>query len=384
MSNIPESEKRFKDILRGKIRKDLKEFIKSDHLLGKKGKDKLSIPIHHIDIPRFRHGKADGGGIGQGEGEEGDILRERGEEGEGSGRKAGEGAGEHEIELDITLEELAQILQEELALPNIQPRGKKRIYTEFLRYHGLRRVGPDSLLRFTPSYLKALERQLASGTYNFEKPIITITHDDKRYRSWQTQSKPESDAVIVYMMDVSGSMSEEHKTIARKVSFWTDLFLRRQYKGLQSVYIIHDYEAQEVDEKTFFHTTTSGGTRIASAYDLASRIVEKRFSPVEWNVYCFHYSDGENGGDNAAELKILRESLVPQSNMFCYAQIDLLPGWYSSYHSKFGGGSYPEGEFLEDMKEFILENRYENVAVYQLKGEDDIYNCIKAFLGKGK
>ncbi len=384
MSNIPESERRFKDILRGKIRKDLKEFIKSDRLLGKKGKDKLSIPIHHIDIPKFKHGKSDSGeGVGQGDGDEGDIIRKRGEE-KGKDRKAGEHIGEHEIELDITLEELAQILQEELALPNIKPKGKRMIYTEFLRYHGLRRVGPDSLLRFTPSYLKALERQLASGTYDFEKPIITITHDDKRFRSWQTQSKPESDAVIVYMMDVSGSMSEEHKTIARKISFWTDLFLRKQYKGIQSVYIIHDYEAQEVDEKTFFHTTTSGGTRIASAYDLASRIVEKRFSPVEWNVYCFHYSDGDNWGDNTPELKILRESLIPQSNLFCYAQIDLIPAWYSSYHKQFGGGSYPEGRFLQDMKTFIEANHYENIAVYQLRGDDDILSCIKAFLGKGK
>lgn len=383
MSNIPESEKRFKDIIKGKIRKDLKEFIKSDHLIGKKGKDKVSIPIHHIDIPRFKHGSGSDNDIGQGDGKEGDIIRKREKEDE-EGRKAGEDAAEHEIELDVTLEELAKILQEELELPNIKPKGKKRIHAVFDRYHGLRRVGPESLLRFTPSFFEALKRQLASGTYNKENPIITITHDDKRFRSWKTQSKPESDAVIVYMMDVSGSMSEEHKSIARKLSFWIDLFLRTQYKGIESVYVIHDFDAKEVDEHTFYHTQTSGGTRIASAYDLASRIIEKRFNQSEWNVYCFQYSDGENWGSNELELKILRESLVPQSNLFCYAQIDLVPEYFSEYHKRFGGGSYPEGAYITDMNKFILLNKLENVLTHQIHSEDEILNALKTFLGKGK
>lgn len=384
MSNIPGSEKRFKDILKGKIRKDLKKYIKSDHLIGKKGKDKVSIPIHHIDIPRFKHGKSDEqDSIGQGDGEEGDILREVDEEGEGE-RKAGDQPGEHEVETEITLEELASILQEELELPNIEPRGKKRIYSAFDRFYGLRKVGPDALMRFTPSYLEALKRELASGTYDFVDPIITITQNDKRFRSWKTQAIPESDAVIVYMMDVSGSMSDEHKTIARKISFWTDLFLRTQYKGIQSVYIIHDFNAQEVDEHTFYHTTTSGGTRIASAYDLASRIIEKRFPDSEWNVYCFHYSDGDNWGSNEVEFKILRENLLPQSNLFCYGQIDLIPSWYLSYYKRFGGHDFPEGKFYKDIKEFVKQTKVDNVAMHAIKDEDDILEAIKAFLGKGK
>ncbi len=383
MSNIPESEKRFKSILKGKIRKDLKKYIKSDSLIRKKGNDKISIPIHHIDIPKFRHGKGNRPNIGQGEGMEGEILREVEDSEEGK-QKAGDHPGEHEIETEITLEELAVILQEELELPNIEPRGKKRIYTAFDRFHGLRRVGPDALMRFTPSYLEALKRELASGTYDFDNPIITITPDDKKFRSWKTRTVPESDAVIIYMMDVSGSMSSEHKTIARKISFWTDLFLRRQYKGIQSVYLIHDANAQEVDEHTFYHTTTSGGTRIASAYDLAARIIEKRFPPSGWNVYCFHYSDGDNWGDNKDEFKILRENLLPQSNLFCYGQIDLVPDWYRGYHKKFGGESFPEGKFYSELKEFVKQNKADNVATHAVKDEEGILDAIKTFLGKGK
>ena len=90
------------------------------------------------------------------------------------------------------------------------------------------------------------------GNYNPEKPIIVPIKDDKRYRSWHEVKKPQSNAVIVYMMDVSGSMGEEQKEIVRIESFWLDTWLRRNYDGVESRYIIHDAVAREVDRDTFF------------------------------------------------------------------------------------------------------------------------------------
>ena len=105
---------------------------------------------------------------------------------------------------------------------------------------------------------------------------------------------PATNAVIIYMMDVSGSMGDEQKEIVRIESFWIDTWLRKQYKGLETRFIIHDAVAREVDRDTFFHTRESGGTMISSAYKLALEMIEARLPACEWNIYPFHFSDGDN------------------------------------------------------------------------------------------
>ncbi len=387
VSNIDKDEKRFNDIVKGKIRRDLGDLITNDELIGKKGNKKVSIPLPGIDLPRFRYGKnEDQEGLGQGEGEEGDPIASGDEEGEGTGPEAGEGSGEHEIEVDVTIEELAQILQEELELPNIEPRGKKRIKKEFERFASLRKNGPDALLRFQPSYLEALKRTLASGEYDPDDPNIMLTKDDMRYRSWKTKEIPESDAVIFYLMDVSGSMSDQHKNIARKVSFWTDLWLRTQYKGLESIYVMHDSEAYIVDRKTFFTSTTMGGTKIWSGYDKINRKIDMEFNPQDWNIYIFQYSDGDNWGENEAEFTLLEKELMKKVNMLGYAQIDL-PLWATHpMYVSYGGSQFErKGPYLEDLESFRDVSSYgDKIITSRIESDEDILNTIKDFLGTGK
>ena len=142
---IDQDHSRFRAIVRGKIRQNLRKYISQGELIGRKGKDLVSIPIPQIDIPRFRFGDKQQGGAGQGDGDPGDpIGGEQGEEG-GEGKQAGQGAGEHNLEVDVTLEELADILGEELELPDILDKGKSKIINAKDRYTGIRRVGPESL-----------------------------------------------------------------------------------------------------------------------------------------------------------------------------------------------------------------------------------------------
>jgi len=386
-SNIGKNIERFYEIIKGRIRKDLKEFIKSDQIIGKKGKKTVTIPLPYIDIPRFKYGrKEDEGGIGQGPGPIGTPIApgDVEGEGEGDGPKAGQGSAEHPLEIEVTIEEIAKILEEELKLPRIEPKGKKRIYTEFDKYAGLRRVGPDALLRYDRSYFEALLRELASGEYDFEDPIVVLTKDDMRYRSWKTKRKPESDAVCIYLMDVSGSMSERHKSIARKISYWTDVWLKSQYKGLESAYVIHDYEAQEVDEHTFYHTTTSGGTRIWSGYDLVNRIIDKRYNPAEWNIYVFQYSDGENWGDNSDEINILEKEIMRKVNLLCYGQLDLA-WWENTMWASHFKDYVVEGPYKRSLEEYKKNSKYgDKIMISQIRNEDDILPTIKIFLGTGK
>ncbi len=150
------------------------------------------------------------------------------------------------------------------------------------------------------------------GTYDAGNPVVVPIPDDKRYRSWKTEAEPVANAVIIYMMDVSGSMGDEQKEIVRIESFWIDAWLQKQYKGLESRYIIHDAVAREVDRETFFHTRESGGTMISSAYKLCAQIIDDHYPPEEWNIYPFHFSDGDNWSmDDTLALRRAHEEQDP-------------------------------------------------------------------------
>jgi sporulation protein YhbH len=367
LNKIKQDHRRFKQIVRGKIKKNLRKYMSQGELTGKQGKDVVKVPIPRIDIPRFRYGDKNTGGVGQGEGEPGDVIG-KGDESPGQGGEAGSQEGDHGLDVDVSLDELAEIMGEELELPNIEPRGKKRIETVREKYSGLRRTGPESLRHFKASYKEALKRQIALGDYDPDNPIIIPTKDDLRYRSWKVTELPESNAVILYMMDVSGSMGDEQKEIVRIESFWIDTWLRSQYKGIESRYIIHDATAKEVDRDTFFHTRESGGTMISSAYKLCNNILEKDYPIEEWNVYPFHFSDGDNWSvDDTAEcMKLLNGGILPRANMFCYGQVE---------------SPYGSGQFIKDLDETF--DGAERVTLSEIKNRDAIYDSIKEFLGKG-
>lgn len=365
VQRIDPDSNRFRQIVRGKIKSNLRKYISHGELLGKKGKHTVSIPLPQIELPRFRYGREQTGGVGQGEGEEGTPIST--EPGEGLG--AGEQPGEHILEVDVTLEELAEILGEELELPRIEPRGERMAQTTSDRYTGISRVGPESLRHFKRTFRQALKRQLIAGNYNPEDPVIMPFPEDRRYRSWKSKSVPEANAVIIYMMDVSGSMGSEQKEIVRIESFWIDAWLKSQYRQIDTRFIIHDAVAREVDRHTFFHVRESGGTRISSAYQLASRIIEKDYDPQRWNIYPFHFSDGDNWGgeDTTICLKLMSDFLIRVSNVFCYGQVK---------------SAYGSGQFIKDLKgRFVDEDR---LLLSEINSRDDITRSIKTFLGKGK
>ncbi len=364
---IEQDHNRFRQIVRGRIKRDLKKYISQGELIGRQGKDLVSIPLPQIDIPHFTFAPNQRTGVGQGEGEVGAVLG-AGEPEDGEG-KAGDQPGQHILEVDVSLEELAQILGEELELPDVENRGRKNVLSNKDKYTGIARSGPESLRHFKRTYREALKRQIASDLYNPERPVIIPIREDRRYRSWKISAEPESSAAIIYMMDVSGSMGEEQKEIVRIESFWIDTWLRSQYKGIDLRYIVHDAEAHEVDKETFFHTRESGGTVISSAYRLAEQIIDKHYPPSEWNLYLFHFSDGDNWsqGDTEDCINLMRQRLLPKVNLFCYGQVE---------------SPYGTGQFLVDLKESFKED--EKVVLSQIENREAIYGSIKEFLGRGK
>ncbi|MBC7834073.1 MAG: DUF444 family protein [Phycisphaerales bacterium] len=363
VSKIEQDHQRFRQIVRGKLRKDLRRFISRGELIGKEGQRYVSIPVHDIDIPTFRYGD-NSGGVGMGEGEEGESVGSK----KGQG---GEEPGKHILEVDVSLEELADILSEELQLPRIEPKGEHRITTIRDKYSGIRPTGPASLRHFKRTYREALRRQLALGTYDPDNPIIIPIKNDLRFRSWTEVRKPQSNAVIVYMMDVSGSMGDEQKEIVRLEAFWIDTWLRRNYEGIESRYIVHDVAAQEVDRKTFFSVREDGGTRISSALQCCRELLEAHYDPIDWNIYLFHFSDGDNSSesDNRNCVQILDKHLVPMSNLFGYCQVT----------SPYGSGS-----FINVLREAFPAGVDQRVVTSRVNGRDDIFESLRTLFKAGK
>ncbi len=368
VNKIEQDHQRFRQIVRGKIRKDLRRFLAKSDLLAREGKKVVSIPVHDIDIPTFRYGD-NSGGVGMGDGKEGEGVGKP-DKGEG-----GDQEGRHALEVDVTLEELADIMAEELKLPRIKPRGHHQLTTIKDKYTGVRPVGPASLRHFKRTYREALKRQLAMGQYDPDNPVIIPIKNDLRFRTWSEVKKPQSNALIVYMMDVSGSMGEEQKELVRLEAFWIDTWLRRNYEGIESRYIVHDVRAAEVDKKTFFSVREDGGTRISSAFLCCKELLERHYDPNDWNTYLFHFSDGDNSSDSDNRLccKIIEEELLPRANMFGYCQV---------------ASAYGSGSFINVLQEAfptgLADEDGPRLITSKVNGRDDLYESLRTFFKVGR
>ena len=364
---IKRDHSRFRKIVKGKVRENLKKYVSRGELPVAKENGNFRIPMPWIDIPRFKFGEKNQGGLGQGEGEEGDPINA--ENGDKQG-KAGEGEGAKELDVELTFDELASILGEELELPHIEPRGKKTMRSDSERYTSIGTVGPNSLRHYKRSYREALKRQVTMGTYDDKNPVVIPIKSDMRYRSTKSHVEFDNAAVVIYMMDVSGSMGDEQKDIVRTESFWINLWLKSQYKNIVIRYIIHDSTAKEVDEETFFRTRESGGTLISSALNLCWNIIKADYDPADWNIYPFHFSDGDNWSleDTKRCMELLDGHIIPSSNMFCYGQVE---------------SRYGSGQFYKELLGRYGKND-DKVVLSKIKNRDGIMDSIKDFLGKGK
>ena len=357
MPRIESDVHRFRQIVKGRVREELRRHLGNQDLIGRQGKRVVSIPIPHLDLPHFVHDPGGGKGVGQGEGEGGE------------GDKAGKDPGRHILEAEFSVEELAEMLGEALELPRIRPRGSDELNKQSVRYSGISPIGPESLRHFRRSYRQALRRMLISGAYDPKQPRVVVDRADRRYRTYKVVPKPCTNAVILYVMDVSGSMGNEQKELVRTTSFWLDAWITSHYQGTRNVYIVHDAAAKEVDRETFFRIRESGGTVISSAYELAVRILQERFPVQDWNLYLFHFTDGENYSRQDSEkcMKMLEGDLLPTLNLMGYGQVE-------SYGTA--------GDFFE-----VLEKRHgsqENVAMAHIPNRDAVVEAIKTLLGSGR
>jgi sporulation protein YhbH len=288
--------------LRKKIAEQLKQRIGEEDIIAA-GPDKaIRVPIKGTKRWQFILDRGEGQGVGQGDGEPGDLM---GPPGPGSGAsgpgEAGIERGEELYEVWLDMDEVEELLFAELDLPRLKPKPGGRAEANEAVFDDIARQGPqlDKKATLRENLLRNAKRGRV-GLGGLDKP-------DLRYLSYRERPKPWHKAVIFLAMDVSGSMDAARKRMARLLFYWCVQFLRRRYQQTEIVFIAHTTEAREVTEHEFFNRAESGGTKVSSAFDAVTRIQKERYPADDWNLYVMHVSDGDNfAADNQRALELIR------------------------------------------------------------------------------
>ena len=366
-------QERHKERVKDAIKKNLGSIVSNESIILSKGRKQVKIPMRALDEYKFRFDHRKKKHVGQGDGKTkvGDVIGHENQQGQGQGSGTGEPGsdpGQDYYEAEVNIDEIAALIFADLHLPYLEEKAKQAVQSKTTKFTEIRRVGAMSNLDKRRTIMENIRRTAreegAAKLGKFKK-------EDMRFKSWEEELRYESNAVIIAMMDVSGSMSEFKKYIARSFYFWMVRFLRTKYDHVHIVFISHHTEAKEVTEEQFFTQGESGGTVVSSAYKLALEIIEERYPPRDWNVYPFHFSDGDNYYSDNDEAVQLADKLIAVCNLFGYGEI-----------GEEGGSAYrrSSGALLS-----IFDDRIKNKDRFigvRIDEKEDVYPALKKFFGK--
>lgn len=329
--------------------------------------EEVHIPKKDISEPAFSHGE---GGVrevvrpGNTEHVRGDrIAKPKGGAGQGGGGEASDsGEGEDDFVFHLSKEEFMQVFFEDLALPNLARTTLAETPEWKTHRAGFVSDGTPTNLHVVRSMRGALGRRIALGMdkrrelRELEERLALLRREDAakpevqalraetearilllrqrldaipfldpidlRFRNRVRVPQPTTRAVMFCLMDVSGSMDESRKDLAKRFFILLYLFLTRHYEKIEVVFIRHHTQAQEVDEQNFFHATETGGTVVSSALVLMEQIIRQRYSPSEWNIYGAQASDGDNWHHDSGRCReLLADKILPLCRYFAYVQV---------------------------------------------------------------
>lgn len=279
---------RHNDKIRKAVKAKLPDVIANADVLGS-GDQTVRVPIKIMEHFRFRLRHADEQeGAGQGDAKPGDKFSRR-QPGEAKGGKqgGGEGEGGYQLSLELKVDDLIDWLWEELKLPNLEPKAGATREEDYTR-EGWNRRGARSRLDRRRSMKEAIKRRAVDSSGP------AFVDEDLRYRQLVKRKQPATRAVVFFAMDVSSSMQERDRKLAKTFFFWVIQGLRRQYQHIEPVFIAHTVKSWEFPESEFFQVRGSGGTVASTAFENVQQIIDARFDPSEYNIYLFYASDGEN------------------------------------------------------------------------------------------
>jgi len=311
-----------------------------------------------------------------------------------------------EFEFTLTREEFLDFFFEDLELPNLVKTALKDVVEHKWSRSGFAPVGVPANLDVTRSFINSMGRHFAlAGAYQkkidalrasggseeeialLEKKKRTIPFMDDidlRYRLFVKQPKPITKAVMFCLMDVSGSMGEYEKDLAKRFFMLLYMFLERKYEQVTVVFIRHTTDAKEVDEEEFFYSKESGGTVVSTALELTADIIKNRFNSSDYNIYVSQCSDGDNAyDDNSVCTQIIREEILPYVQYFAYVQVghqrDEMANMWGVFAGRLGNTT-STNSLYEVYKE--IEKNTTNFKVRNLNGPADIYPVFRELFEK--
>ncbi|HET8698782.1 MAG TPA: DUF444 family protein [Gammaproteobacteria bacterium] len=277
---------RHNDKVRSSVREKLPELIANSDVLPR-ADSTVQVPVRFLEHARFRlrdPGQAEG--VGQGEGKPGDQLKGPAEQRDGKG-EGGNDQGGYQFVLELKIDDIVHWLWEELKLPNLKVKSGAVRHEDYER-EGWSRRGVRSRLDRRRSLKEAIKRRAV------QQDGPPFTDDDLRYRQLSLRKRPATEAVVFFAMDVSSSMTDHDRKLAKTFFFWVVQGLRRQYTHIEPVFVAHTIEAWEFPEQEFFQVSGSGGTVASSAFRKVLDIAAQRYDPGRFNIYVFYASDGAN------------------------------------------------------------------------------------------
>jgi sporulation protein YhbH len=354
-------QERHREKVREAIKNNLSEIISEESIVLSGGQKVIKVPVRAIEEYRFRFDPDKRNLVGQGYGSSlpGDLVAGGRPSGGAKGRTPGTEAGSDYFEAEVSIEEVSEIMFEELSLPNLETKARPHLTAEGSDFRDVRKKGMAANIDRRRTVLNVLRKNLSQGQPGFH----SVTPEDLRYRTWDIYEQPESGAVVLAMMDTSGSMGPFEKYIARTYFFWMTRFLRSKYKNVDVVFLSHHTEARESTDDEFFTKGESGGTRCSSVYRLALQVIEERYPPQDYNVYAFHFSDGDNLTSDNDQCVELVGKLTEISSLVGYGEIE---------------GPYYYSSTLRSTYKRIRHPKFRTVVI---RDKGDVLAALKTFFG---
>jgi len=418
---------RHREKIDDQIRKNVRDVIGEESIITQKQGKKVRIPVKGLKDFHFKHGIDNGsakGGVGQGKGNPGDVIAKRIGDGNASGQKAGSDRGEEFMEVEVDIDYLIKIMFEELGLPYLEDKTRaEQLVPSGWKFSSISKVGiPPRMskkktifeaMKRTACYIAEIieqtkciqedaERALIQAEGDLEIAIqivkdnnvnkdlnpdlLYIEDDDLRYKQIEQEYEIHSNAVVIAMMDISGSMTPDKKYLAKSFLFWLNEFLKKAYDNVQIRFIVHTTEARLVDEDSFFKKGEWGGTYCYTAFDLANKLIDTEFPTESWNVYTIMVSDGEDFNVSKT-LSSVKTMIDKKINMLGYLEVK---------PSVDDGLFYSAGTLLKefrrtfDMKvntsdgKTFFKNDDCHIIAGEIKGREWVYPMLKAMLFEKK
>jgi sporulation protein YhbH len=355
---------RHNDKVRAAVRQHLPQIVSGADVLSG-GASTVRVPVRMLEHYRFKlRSSNEQQGVGQGQAKPGDRIG-RPQEGDDKRGQGGNEDGTIQYTLEFRIDDIVDWLWDEMQLPNLEAKAGRAKEDDWTR-EGWDRRGARSRLDRRRSMKESIKRRGVQSAGGAESPAFT--DDDLRYRQLAKREQPAMQAVVILLLDVSGSMGERERQISKTFFFWAIQGLRRQYRHLDLVFVAHTSEAWEFQEEEFFRVTGTGGTVASAGLKKVREVIDARYSPSQYNVYLFYASDGENFPSDQPQARTALEELAGDCNYAGFLEVAPL------------AGAAPDSEIG---KLFVdLSHDDDRVGAYRVSGTEDIWNAVRHFFSQ--